>query len=303
VTRRRRRCHWAALWISAALSNAVHADTLLVKGAWPSANDTTTPQPEGGSVSGGAYENAYFGLTYDLASGWGQQWEGPPPSESGFYVLAQIEPTDRTQRSIEGHALIAAQDMFFAATPAADAAELINYSKQHLDPEFRIERQPTAVRIAQRDFVQFEYRSPISQLHWQVLATQVRCHILEFVFTGRDPARMKKMIKGLQALRITERGSPVCIKDFAVSDHLIAREEPVLPQSRFNPIPVRVIIGANGRIAHIHVISAFPEQAKGISDALAQWRFKPYVVNGQATPVETGIMFGYETQRQAQNAP
>jgi hypothetical protein len=289
-----RPCVWhsAALLSLTALASAAQADTLLVKGAWPSASDAVTPLPEGGTIAGRVYDNPYFGLKYALTSGWNQQWEGPPPSDSGFYVLAQIEPADRSRRSLEGHALIAAQDMFFGATLAGSAAELINYSKQHLDPDFKVERQPGPVRIAHRDFIRFDYRSPASQLHWYVLATQLRCHTVEFIFTGRDAARMSAMIKALDAIEVSDRDAPVCIKDFANSENLIAREEPSFPQSRFNPIPVRIIVGPDGTIQHIHFLSAFPEQVRAISDALAQWRFRPYRLNGQAVAVETGVMFG-----------
>ncbi len=55
---------------------------------------------------------------------------------------------------------------------------------------------------------------------------------------------------------------------------------------------VRVIIDREGKVKHIHFLGAFPEQAKGITDALMQWRFKPYLGEGQAVEVETGIMFG-----------
>jgi hypothetical protein len=61
---------------------------------------------------------------------------------------------------------------------------------------------------------------------------------------------------------------------------------------RFNPIPVRLIIDRYGRVKHIHIISAFPEQAKIITDALLQWEFKPYIKNGEPVEVETGVMFG-----------
>jgi hypothetical protein len=51
---------------------------------------------------------------------------------------------------------------------------------------------------------------------------------------------------------------------------ILERVDPVLTERRFNPIPVRVIIDANGKVKHIHFISAFPEQAKVITDALLQ---------------------------------
>jgi hypothetical protein len=55
---------------------------------------------------------------------------------------------------------------------------------------------------------------------------------------------------------------------------------------------VRIIIDKKGNVKHIHFLSAFPDQAKAITDALNQWKFKPYVRDGVPAEVETGIMFG-----------
>ena len=62
-------------------------------------------------------------------------------------------------------------------------------------------------------------------------------------------------------------------------------------------IPVRLIIDKQGNVKHIHFLSAFPEQEKVISEALKQWKFKPYEREGQRLEVETGIMFGGPSHR------
>jgi hypothetical protein len=85
---------------------------------------------------------------------------------------------------------------------------------------------------------------------------------------------------------------PVCIKGYASGENVIERVDPILTERRFNPVPVRIIIDKTGKVKHIHFLSAFPEQAKGITDALLKWRFRPYLRDGQPVEVETGIMFG-----------
>jgi hypothetical protein len=85
---------------------------------------------------------------------------------------------------------------------------------------------------------------------------------------------------------------PVCMKDYATDEHLVTRVDPVFAERTFNPVPVRIIIGKDGTVKHVHFLSAFPGQAKAIADALKKWKFKPYLVDGQPAEVETGIMFG-----------
>ena len=80
----------------------------------------------------------------------------------------------------------------------------------------------------------------------------------------------------------------VCIKD-ANDQSVISRVSPVFTEHRYNPVPVRIIID---KVKHIHFLSAFVDQAKAITDALGQWKFKQYMKDGQPIEVETGILFG-----------
>ena len=278
-------------------------ETILVKGAWSSASDSVTPVPEAGRIINNVYDNSYFGLHYSLPAGWMERYSGPPPSDSGYYVLAQIRPAETPRGTSAGSILIAAQDLFFSLTGAGNALEWVNFTKDGLSPDFRVDQPPTLVRIANHSFVRFDYSSPVAELHWHVLATQIRCHMVQFVFTGHDPALMETLIQSLDKLSlpagagpISGRGGddvPVCIKDYARDENLMEKEDPVFTERKFNPVPVRILIDKEGKVKHIHFLSAFPEQAKTISDALSQWRFRPYLQDGKPVEVETGILFGH----------
>jgi hypothetical protein len=265
---------------------------ILVKGAWSSAAGTSSSLPENGTISDGRYDNGYFGLEYAVGGDWTQRYQGPPPSDSGYYVLAQIEPKDPALDPTMGHILIAAQDLFFSLAPIHSASELIGYFQQHLGAEYRVERAPTKVRIANRDFVRLDYLSTVAGLHWHVLATEIRCHVLQFVFTGTSPKSMERLVESMNTMIQPMGSAPLCLKDFATPATVLEREDPVFSEPRFNPVPVRIVIDKEGKVKHIHFLSAFPEQAKSIGDALLQWRFKPYLLGGQPVEVETGLLFG-----------
>lgn len=53
-----------------------------------------------------------------------------------------------------------------------------------------------------------------------------------------------------------------------------------------------MILDAEGKVKHAHLLSAFPEQSGPILSALREWRFEPYVVGGKAVEVETGLVLG-----------
>jgi len=284
------------------LLTKVPQGVVLVKGAWSSASDKVTPLPEGGSVANNVFRNRYFGMSYVLPPGWIEKYKGPPPSDSGRYVLAQVQPGETYKDPIRGTILITAQDMFFTPLPAANARELINYTKDNLQHDYRVELPPTELKIAGQSFSFFAYGSPIAQLHWYIAATQIRCHTVEIVLTSRDTKLLENLILDMNKMTLPAEAnptaglgggnSPVCIKDYATDEHMVARADPVSTEHRFNPVPVRIIIDKEGKIKHIHFLSAFPDQEKSISDSLRQWRFKPYLRDGHPVEVETGIMFG-----------
>jgi hypothetical protein len=275
---------------------------ILVRDAWSSASDSITPRPEGGSVTHNVFRNRYFGMTYVLPPDWTEEYEGPPPSDSGRYVLAEITPAGRYKEPIPGSILITAEDMFFTPLPVANALELTDYMKDHLQADYKVERPLTEVKIAGHSFRFFAYESPAAQLHWYVAATEIRCHAVEIVLTSRDTKLLESLILDMNKMQLPEEASPtagagggtvpVCIKDYARDKNLTARVDPVFTERRFNSVPVRIIIDREGKVKHIHFLSAFPDQATAITDALGQWKFKPYLQDGQPVEVETGIMFG-----------
>jgi hypothetical protein len=267
-------------------------DVILIKGAVPSASDSSTPLPEGGAVRKDVYSNDYFGLSYALPSGWFEKHKGPPPSDSAAYVLTLLRPGPTDKHSSRGTLLITAQDMFFSPLPGHSAKDTIEYTKSTLQLEYKVEHAPSQVTVANHSFTRFDYNSPIAGLHWYVLATEVRCHTVRFVFTSSDPALIETLIKDMDAMKLADADAPLCVADYAEAANITYKVDPVLTEQKFNAIPVRLIIDKAGKVRHVHVISAFPAQAKAITEALLQWRFKPYLRDGQPVEVETGIMFG-----------
>ena len=289
----------------------VPKDAIIVKGAWSSASDSTTPLPETAALTNSVFTDQYFGITYPLPSGWFQKFAPPPPSDSGRYVLAQLGrsgsfelgQSDSSKGENTGSIMFTAQDMFFTPLPVANARQLVNYSKNHLPDYYQVELKPTQTTIGGQSFTFFAYWSPEAELHWYVLATQIRCHTLEIVLMGRNPKALQDLVLDMSnKMKLPGEASstggtgggnvPVCIKDYATEEHVIERVQPVLTERRYNPIPVRIIIDKAGKVRHIHFLSAYPDQQKVISDALKQWQFRPYERNGQRFEVETGIMFG-----------
>jgi hypothetical protein len=293
----------------------VPTGVILVKGAWSSASDSVTPVPEGGNVVNSMFTNQYFGMRYAVPPNWEEKYKGPPPSDTGRYVMLQLRPADTFKGPVRGTILVTAQDMFFTPFPVANALDLVKYSENHLQADFKVELPPTQTTVSGHPFTFYAYWSPIAELHWYVLATEIRCHSVQITLTSRDTKLLESLIVDLNKIKLPDEANPtagtgggdfpVCIKDYATDENMITRVDPVLTERKFNPIPVRIIIDKEGKVKHIHFLSAFPGQSKTITDALNQWRFKRYMRNGQPVEVETGLMFGrssYPTSRSASAA-
>jgi hypothetical protein len=261
---------------------------ILVKGAVPSASDPSTPVPEAGRIGGGRYRNAYFGLAYPIPAGWTEQPAGPPPSDAGGYVLTQFALLDGQR--VKAHVLVTAQDLFFIPFAAASAKDVAAKTRSAVAEQYQLEKGPEEVTIAGRTFYRLAYKaSPATGLHWRMFTTEARCHALTFTFTGTDTKLLDEAEKVLSYLRMDNNG-PACVNDYA-RNNVVTKMTPELAQ-RYNTIPVRVIIDAEGKVRHIHLLSAFPEQSQAVLTALREWRFKPYMVGGRAVEVETGMVFG-----------
>ncbi len=273
------------------LLSAIQPNVILLKGATPSASDTVTPVPEQGRVAAGHYRNAYFNLSYPIPAGWTEQPAGPPPSEAGAYTLAQFALIHADQ-PLRAHVLITLQDFFFSLIDTADAKDLVAAMRRGLEPVYQLEGEPDQVTIAGRTFHRLRYRAPRSGLRWRVLSTDTRCHALTFTLTGTDDATLDAAEKAMRAMSLDTTNAPVCVSDYAREENVLKRTDPVFSTHRFNSIPVRVLIGRDGQVKHVHLLSAYPEQSEAVINALRQWRFKPYQLNGKTVEVETGIVFG-----------
>jgi hypothetical protein len=244
------------------------------------------PVPEGGTVSRGFYQNEYFGIRYPLPEGWTEDVKGPPPSVSGYYSLAALKPG----ASLAATLLIAAQDNFFAPHSAKSAADFLDQMKEGLDPSLAAAGPPVSIKIAGQSFARLEYSG--AGLRHVIFATEIRCHTVLFSLTSGDSETIDALVQSLNKITFSAGNldRPICIQEYATADHVIHRVEPAPAGPRFASIPARIVIGANGRVEQVHPIGGLPEQARSIQEALSQWTFKPYMLNGKAVAVETGVM-------------
>jgi Gram-negative bacterial TonB protein C-terminal len=194
--------------------------------------------------------------------------------------------------------LVAAQDEFFVAQPSGHSAKMVERLRSTISETdgMTIDREPVEVKIAGQQFTRLDFTGV--GLYRMVLVTESRCHFVSFNLTTADSYQRARVAQSLNALSLTEPGDPthsvpVCIKDYATPEHFVSRIEPAPAGPKFTSVPVRIIIGVDGRVRHIHVIRGSTEQKEKIVAALIEWRFKPFVLEGRPVEVETGLSFRF----------
>jgi protein TonB len=79
---------------------------------------------------------------------------------------------------------------------------------------------------------------------------------------------------------------------------LVHRVEPVYPpMARTARVQGSVVLGAivdkEGTIKNLRLISGHPLLVPAAVEAVSQWRYRPYVLNGEAIEVETQITVNF----------
>jgi hypothetical protein len=250
-------------------------------------------EPENGMLEKGGYTNKYFDFAFPLPPEWREDYQGPLPSAAGYYVLEGLRP----KGELNGTVLIAAHDTFFLFPSLNDSMALLRHrQEQAIASTLKIEAPPGPTKLAGHEFARLDYSG--AGLYHAIFATGVRCHVITFEVTTRDLAVLESVLRSMNSLSLpampdTTGGVPRCVKDYATGANVLHRVDPVQIGPKLTKVPVRIIIDTEGKVKHIHVINAFPQQAKSVQDALSQWTFKPFLVDGRAVEVETGVLFEF----------
>jgi len=94
---------------------------------------------------------------------------------------------------------------------------------------------------------------------------------------------------------------PKRIKSQLEEGQLMNRVEPVYPHIAVisgiqGQVKLHAIIGRDGRIQSLSLVSGHPLLARAALEAVEQWRYRPYVLNGEAVEVETLITVNFNKE-------
>jgi TonB family protein len=91
---------------------------------------------------------------------------------------------------------------------------------------------------------------------------------------------------------------PISVGAGVMSGEIVSKVTPVYPPDAkaahiSGAVVLHAIIGKDGKIQSLNVLSGPPELTNSAIDAVSQWVYKPYLLNGEPTEVETTITVNY----------
>ncbi len=98
-----------------------------------------------------------------------------------------------------------------------------------------------------------------------------------------------------------EIGRPKRITSQLSEGQLLNRVEPLYPHIAAisgiqGQVKLHAIIGRDGKIQSLNAVSGHPLLVRAALEAVEQWRYRPYVLNGEAVEVETFITVNFKKE-------
>lgn len=106
----------------------------------------------------------------------------------------------------------------------------------------------------------------------------------------------------IQSAAKREQEPPVAIPSAATpekSSYLLERVEPEYPEAAkqqhiHGPVVLNALVGVDGSVRRVEVISGNPQLVKAAADAVRQWRFRPHHLKGRPVEFETRITVNFQ---------
>lgn len=240
-----------------------------------------------GTVSGNTYSNTDLGITYNFPVG----WSAAPESDRGVLDV-RFTPSNADGSEIEMFVLDSS--LFPRATP------LRMSRKSDMGAKYEFERLLPNQNIGGREFLRTDWirEAGKKKLYHSRLATDAKGWRLILFVSAPKRKGLDQEIDALSSLQfqptraIESMAGPVLqppIKDQSGMKRLLKGVPPTYPQSarqsgRQGSVLLEVAIGKDGKIRDVDPIAGDPVFVGPATEAVRQWEYRPYVVDG--TPVD-----------------
>jgi TonB family protein len=120
----------------------------------------------------------------------------------------------------------------------------------------------------------------------------------DFAFSGNVSDTPEKDALTLKSPSGEDNPKRVRVSQIVSQGLLVHKVNPVYPPEARHArvqgtVVMRAVIGSDGRLKELHTLTGDATLAKAATDAVQQWRYRPYVLNGEPVEVETQITVNF----------
>jgi TonB family protein len=277
--------------------------------------DASPSSVEEGQLFGNTYRSLYFGFEMKMPEGWKVRYHGGlnpllTADPFGGIVLAQAQPATGAS---DGPEMISVSAIAIPETLGTEQAA--EFLREHLQNKQGLQG-PTAITINSREFVRFDFQTRqvfgvgeqaiTTQRHTALLITRAHDYFIGFSFTTVAHEELPKLLSVSETIRSWSETRPppmrVRIAQGVVAGRAFHQPRPNYPDDArergiTGAVVLRAVIGADGRIKDLQVVSGNPALADAAMRAVRKWRYKPYSLDGKPVEVETQITVNFTLGR------
>lgn len=264
--------------------------------------------PDKGTVTGNLYTNKSLGLTWYIPTGWQiQNNAGPAPAHTQF--LLEVLPGGA--QSGESVAIIGLDHDHFneASPPPVSGKAWLPLPKQNNDPELSDLTLGNGLPVHRYDFKSLQ--DPVRYLTF--LSGPRKGYGVDFVILANSASNLEEIIHVLVEMKIQPdwpENAPPIAGHLQSSDQTpktvqisgkkanasklkrsVAPEYPLQAREGGVQGVVKLLghIGKDGKIENLYLLSGPPLLCRPAIAAVSQWRYQPYLAQGEPVEVETSF--------------
>jgi TonB family protein len=282
------------------------------------------PGPEEGTLAGNIYANEFLGFSFPIPDGWevnreilGTEREGEAKrTPGGGLELLVID--QHTGKPFRNRIVVSALD---AAGMSATTQEYVSkFVKVRLNRDGRqLVQDAVDIELAGRHFSRADYKESSAEvtLHKAFVSTKFRGYFLGWTLVAGSPEELEAIAKSLDRISFREDrqlssgvigstvpaapGRPLRVRvSQGVSQALLLKKvDPEYPSDARRDhvqgsVVLRATIDTSGNVANLTLTSGDPKLAPAALEAVKQWKYKPYLLNGSPVEVETQVTVAFQ---------
>jgi TonB family protein len=320
-----------SFWICAVASGLLISTFTFAQQPASNLPATTSLAFENGAIANGIYSNECFGFSLPVPAGWEVNEAvtagGKARHRSDKDVVLLFL---RQQDKLPGRIILSAFDAS-GHTGGAQAfvTDAVRAQINSTTDKHELVRDTFAVKFGGRDFFRSDYKGFLSDktsLYFAYVYTEFRGYFIGETVAAPSPEDLDKAANSLQAISFhpdeinhqcamspnaatssdaapkTALPQVVRVSVGVATGLLIKKVDPEYPpaalQSRVQgQVVLRALIDKNGDVESLTLFSGDPLLAPAALAAVKQWKYTPYLLNGQPTKIDTVVEVNFSLSR------